>query len=424
MLDFYMTYLSIFGYRYAALHFPHHLVKIQPIMALVSKLLKSSEANKEKTMEEIKYTKRIGHVFEHVRDIKNIKQAIQSAAKGKRERQSVKRVLENIDYYAQCIQKMLDEETFFPNIYTIKTINDGISKKVRDTTRPRFYPDQCIHHAVVQVLASIVQHSAYEYSCGCVPKKGVHYAKKAIEKWIESDPKGTTTLVQLDITKCYPSIRHEELRNKFRKKFKDTKFLRLIFRIIASFQQPMVTGERLLPEVEAVGIPVGLYTSPWFCNFFLNDLDHEIKEKMGAKHYVRYVDDMVIFDSNKKKLHKILKMIQCRLKEIGLTVKHNWQVFKLKDRALDFLGFKFYRGRTTIRKSIALRIKRKAKKISKMRYISFENASAMISYMGWIFWSDSIYFWRKHVRPYVNIKKLKGVVRNENRIKRAAVCPV
>lgn len=105
-------------------------------------------------------------------------------------------------------------------------------------------------------------------------------------------------------------------------------------------------------------------------------------------------------------------------------VKQNWQVFKLKVRPLDFLGFKFYKGWTTIRKSIVLRIKRKAKRIGKMGYISFENASAMISYMGWIFWSDSIYFWRRHVRPFVNVKKLKGVVRNENRIKLAARCPV
>lgn len=394
-------------------------------MASVSKLLKSDEANKERTMEKIKYTKRIGHVFEHVRDIQNIKAAIKNAAKRKTGRDSVKRVLENIDDYAKEIQEMLDNESFIPCRYTIREINDGISKKKRTIAIPKFYPDQCIHHAIIQVFAPIVEHSAYQYSCGCVPKKGTHYAKKSIEKWIEKDPQGTSKILKLDISKCYPSIKHEELRKKFSKKFKDQKFLRLIFRIIASYQQPMAhKGERLLPETEAVGIPVGLYTSPWLCNFFLEDIDHEIKEKTGVKYYVRYVDDMVLFDSNKRKLHRILQWLKQRLGEIGLMVKKNWQVFKLKVRPLDFLGFKFYKGWTTIRKSIVLRIKRKAKRIGKMGYISFENASAMISYMGWIFWSDSIYFWRRHVRPFVNVKKLKGVIRNENRIKLAARCTV
>lgn len=373
-------------------------------------------------MEEIKYTKRIGHVFEHVRDMENIKKAIKNASKNKTDRECVKRVLNNLDYYSKCIQDMLDNENFIPCRYTIREINDGISKKKRVIAIPKFFPDQCIHHAIVQVFAPIVQHSAYEYNCGCVPKKGTHYAKKTIEKWIRKDPVGTSKVLKLDISKCYPSIKHEELRKKFRRRFKDQKFLRLMFKIIASYQQPMTQkGGRLLPELQAVGIPVGLYTSPWFCNFFLEDIDHEIKEKTGVKHYVRYVDDMILMDSNKKKLHKILRWLQNRLKEIGLTVKKNWQVFKLKARPLDFLGFKFYQGWTTIRKAIVLKIKRKAKRIFQAAYISFKNASAMISYMGWIFWSDSMYFWRKYVRPYVNIKKLKGVIRHENRIKLAAI---
>lgn len=311
-------------------------------MALVSKLLKSNEANKEKTMENIKYTKRIGHVYEHVRDIQNIKTAIKKAAEKKMERASVKRILENIDYYAACIQEMLDDETFIPCRYIIKEIYDGIAKKKRTIAIPKFYPDQCIHHAIIQVLGPIIEHSAYQYSCGCIPKKGPHYAKKSIEKWIRRDPKGTSKVLKLDISKCYPSIKHEELRKKFNRKFKDQKFLRLIFRIIASYQQPMAQrGGHLLPETEAIGIPVGLYTSPWLCNFFLEDIDHEIKEKTGVKYYTRYVDDMILFDSNKKKLHRILLLIKQRLEEIGLRVKENWQVFKLNVRPLDFWVLNF-----------------------------------------------------------------------------------
>lgn len=179
----------------------------------------------------------------------------------------------------------------------------------------------------------------------------------------------------------------------------------------------------MLPEVDAVGIPVGLYTSPWFCNFFFQDIDHMIAEKTGAKHHTRYVDDIVLFDSNKRRLHKALRMIANELRKVKMQVKANWQVFPLKDRPLDFLGYKFHAGAwTTLRKSIMFRISHKAKKISKISYISPTNASGMISYMGFIYNSDSWNFWKERVKPFINLKLLKGVVSNENRKQHQAAC--
>ena len=203
--------------------------------------------------------------------------------------------------------------------------------------------------------------------------------KTAIEKWIRKDPKHTKYVLKLDVRKCYPTMNHEELRKKLQRRIKDKKFLRLADRIIASFQQPMATHERLLPETDAVGIPVGLFTSPWFCNFFFQDIDHKVAEKTGTAHNVRYVDDMVLFDSSKRRLHKALEFIEAEVKATKQTVKDNWQVFILSKRPLDFLGFKFHPNKTTIRKSIMLRISRKARTIARAAYASIRNAHAMVS---------------------------------------------
>ena len=138
---------------------------------------------------------------------------------------------------------MLDEETFIPAKYTMRRINDGIQKKTRDIAIPRFWPDQCVHHAFVRIFKQIVLHSAYPFSCGCVPGKGTHGAKTAIEKWIRKDPKHTKYVLKLDVRKCYPTMNHEELRKTLQRRIKDKKFLRLADRIIASFQQPMATHE-------------------------------------------------------------------------------------------------------------------------------------------------------------------------------------
>ncbi len=303
-------------------------------------------------LQPIKYTKRVGHLFEHVRDLDNLKEAIKDAARHKHKRKSVQRVLENIDKKALELQKMLDDESYIPNPYHMRRINDGISKKKRDIAIPQFFPDQCIHHAFVRVFREVVEHGAYAHCCGCVPGKGTRGAKTAIEKWIRTDPKHTTKVAKLDMKKCYPNMSHEELRKKLEKKIKDKKFLRLAGRIIASFQQPMVTHDRLLPEAEATGIPVGLYTSPWFCNFFFADLDHMISEKTGVAHSVRYVDDIVLFDSSKKRLHAAVRFIMEQARMVRSKVKENWQVFRLDKRPLDFLGFKFHKGKTTLRKTI------------------------------------------------------------------------
>lgn len=366
-------------------------------------------------MTQIKYTKRIGHLFEKMIDRDNLKLAIQNAARRKRNRASVRRVLNDIEKYTDKLYEILSSESFNPHQYAIREINDGIKKKKRIIAVPRFFPDQCIHHAFVQIFKEVVTHSAYEYSCGCVPGKGTDGARKVITHWIKTDPAGTSKVAQLDVKHCYPTLSHAKLQGKLKKRIKDKRFLRLAYKIIAGYQQPMATGERLVPEIEAVGIPVGLYTSPWFLNFFFQDLDHKISEKCGLHHYVRYVDDIVLFDTSKRKLHKAVKFISKELEAVNMRLKHTWQVFRLKFRPLDFLGYRFHTDHVSLRKTIMHRMSRKARIIAKKDYISLTNASGMVSYMGYIKATDSYRFWEKYIRPYVNIKQLKGVISHENR---------
>ena len=83
------------------------------------------DTQKQDKLPPIKYTKRVGHLFEHVRDIDNLKEAIKDAARHKRKRKEVQKVLEDIDGHALELQRMLDEETFIPAKYTMRRINDG-----------------------------------------------------------------------------------------------------------------------------------------------------------------------------------------------------------------------------------------------------------------------------------------------------------
>lgn len=338
--------------------------------------------------------KREGYIFEKIYNLNNIINAIWKASDKKRNQRRVKMILDNDLFYAKQIQELLKNKNYFPSTPVIKTINDGTSKKTRTIYKPSFYPDQIIHWALMLQIEPIIMRGMYQYSCGSVPNRGTSYGQKAIRNWLDTDKRNTKYCLEMDVKKFYPSIDNELLKGMFRNKIKDKNCLWLIDTIIDSNK----------------GQPIGYFTSQWFANFFLEGLDHYIKEKLGVKYYIRYVDDLVLMGANKKKLHRTRVHVEKYLNSINLELKDNWQVFKVSNRDIDFLGLRFYRDRTTLRKRNALRIKRRMKKIERKGYLNDKDASAIISYWGWIKRSDSFRFYHKHIKPIASIKLAKKVV--------------
>lgn len=165
------------------------------------------------------------------------------------------------------------------------------------------------------------------------------------------------------------------------------------------------------------GIPLGFYLSQWLANWYLQDLDHYIKENLKARYYIRYMDDMVIFGPNKKELHRFRKTIETYIKQnLGLQLKENWQVFlfhyvkkngEQKGRFLDFMGFRFYRNRVNLRRSILLRATRKAKRLHKKSKPTIYDIRQMLSYLGWIDSTNTYQIYIERIKPYVNIRRCK-----------------
>lgn len=354
-----------------------------------------------------KQPKRFGNLYGEICDLDNIRAAIMNASKNKRHQKAVRKVIENIDEYACKIQKMLLDESYVPSKYIMKSINDGIQQKRRDIAKPRFYPDQCIHHALIQVLEPCFMRGMYYYCCGSVSGRGDKRIRKAVIRFIVKRPKKAKYVLKMDVRHFYENIDHDELKQVLKRKIKDKKALRLCSLIIDSYP---------------AGIPIGNYTSQWFCNVFLQDLDHEIKEFVGHDYlYVRYIDDMVIVGPNKRKLHKTRKMVEAELIRKKLDLKQNWQVFLLEKRPLDFVGVKFYKdGHTEIRKSILRRIKRKARRIGKMKdHVTVKSAAGMMSYMGRIHHTDSETLFRTEIQPYiVSTKRLRRIISDEAKLQR------
>jgi len=197
---------------------------------------------------------------------------------------------------------------------------------------------------------------------------------------------------------------------------------------------PTLVGCGSFIHSNRTGVPLGYYTSQWFGNFILKKMDHWIKQDLQAAHYVRYMDDMVIFGRIKKKLSQMRQQIDEYLQqELHLRLKDNWQIFRFeysvghmddhgkaitRGRMLDFLGFQFHFNRKTLRKSTLCTARRKARRIRQKQVsskVSWYEASQMLSYMGSIDAADVYDYYLEYIKPYIIPKKLKKIVSNHTR---------
>lgn len=361
-----------------------------------------------------KAMKRVGFIYEDMVSVENCKEAILEASKRKTRRPQVKAILKDLDFYAEDLSERMKNHTFVTP-YRPRIICDGLSGKQREIQVPAFYPDQCAHHVIVRVIMPLVLRSSYYWSCANIPGRGNDHASKGIERATIKDLKHAKYCVKCDIRKFYPSIPHDKLKECIKRKIKDKKAVSIIEEVIDSHPK---------------GLPIGNYTSPWFAELYLQNLDMVIKQKCKIKHYVRYADDTVLIDSSKRRLRKALKAMLIECKRLGLEIKKNYQLFLIKKsngrgRKIDFVGKCYARSYTTIRKARALAFMRQSRKIQRLQRngmrIPFKVASGFLSRSNCLLRTKSFGLRRKYYDP-IDIKQLKEIVRNESKRKLAAQC--
>ncbi len=368
--------------------------------------------------------KRIGYIFEEIYDVENCKQAIIEASENKRKRRNVKRILKNVDEYAEKLSIMIKEESWECSPYTMRYINDGVRQKRRKTAKPRFWPDQCIHHAFDRVVGKLLAKKQYYYCTGCVKGKGIRLSKRGLELFIKRHPEWAKWVDKMDVYHCYDSVDHETLKSMLRKKIKDEAVLRAYYKIIDSYPRLAKDPEEAEPQNPEVGIPIGIDPSRWLINMFLSVIDHAIKRFLGKRYFMtRYADDIVIVGPAKRMLRKAHAMIEKLLHGIKLRLKSNWQIFRLRERAIDFLGFKFHKDHVEIRKTVLLRILRKIRRIQKMgKFVTPRMAMGLLSYKGYLKHSNSQHLRDKYIKGKISFKKLGKVVSDNERVIQRTAC--
>jgi len=300
--------------------------------------------------------KRTGNLYAKICSVENLQLADSIARKGKLKQPGVVEHDKNSEANIQSLHEMLVNKTYTTSEYTTFTIREP---KERLIFRLPYFPDRITHHAVMNILEPLFVSVFTADTYSCIKKRGIHAAANAVKLALRDIP-GTQYCLKLDIRKFYPTIDHDTLKQLLRRKIKDNDLLWLLDGIIDS----------------AEGLPIGNYLSQYFANFYLTYFDHWMKEQRQVKYYFRYADDMVILSPSKAYLHQLLADIRQYLDvNLKLEVKHNYQVFPVSKRGIDFVGYVFYHTHILLRKSIKQNFAR--------MLIRNRNRQSIASYNGW-----------------------------------------
>lgn len=247
--------------------------------------------------------KRANNLIQTVADADNLRWAFWKARKGKSHSRPVEIYRRALEQNLAKLRLQILQGEVEVGQYTYFKIYDP---KERQIAAPSFQ-EQVLHHALMNVCHDRFEKAQVFDSYVSRKGKGTHAALARAKE----NTRRFTYFLKLDVYKFFDSIHHTTLMVQLDKIFKDKAVLQIFYKIINSYE--------VLP---GRGVPIGNLTSQYFANHYLADLDHFIKEQLGIKAYVRYMDDMVLWHKDKAVLKNALQSIsayvqnqlQCRLK--------------------------------------------------------------------------------------------------------------
>ena len=313
----------------------------------------------------------------------NIEAAIHSAAKGKMRKREVREALNNVEATILRVKEKLEKDEWHPpSLRKGYEVRDGIARKRRMLVKPDF-EEQIVHHLLVDyVLSPIFMPSFYEWTCGSIPGRGQESMAKHVLKKVRKCGRALKWAAVLDIKKCFESVDIEAIYKAIERRVRDKKVLHVVRLILDANRVRLPDGTDRVG-----GVPIGLYTSPWFINIVLSRMDHEVKDKIVL--YVRYIDDMLLMHDNKRELKKCILDIVERIGSMGMQLKKTKAVFRFGEKGqhkIRFTGFHLTHERLSVRDRVFVKAVRTGtrmrRKIKAKRRITAHEAERLISYGG------------------------------------------
>jgi hypothetical protein len=205
---------------------------------------------------------------------------------------------------------------------------DGLSIPFEDRVYQRSINDLILYPSATK--------SFIYANCACQKGKGIDFARKLVKKYLRKHYINNGLdgyVLQIDVSGYYPNMRHEEVDKIFRKCLNDVDY-KMVCDVLNTQYEGDVGYNPGSQMVQIAGISL------------LDPIDHFIKEKLGIKNYIRYMDDFFLLHESKEYLEYCLAKIESKLNEIGFSMNPKKTHIKpLKDGFL-FLGFHYHVTKT------------------------------------------------------------------------------
>lgn len=333
--------------------------------------------------------KRIGHItnqsgervtlVEAMADYANVQKAYNKARKCKRYRKDVLLFTKDKEDNLETVRNDILGLSYEPSEYRYFKVYEP---KERQIMALPFY-DRVVQHAINNVLEPIFNQRFIFHSYACRKTKGMHAASDTLQEWLyewqKFHPDQPLYAIKADIHHYFQSINHDVLKAEIRKVIKDAGALVLIDKIIDHNGQ--------MPD--GVGIPVGNLTSQLFANIYLNRLDQYIKHTLGAKYYMRYMDDFILLSPDKEQLRRWLADIERFLRdELKLELNPKTTILAAKN-GIDFVGYKHRATHRKVRPDSVKRIKKTIKKYESGKITKEQLQKSIASWTGHAGHADS-----------------------------------
>lgn len=182
-------------------------------------------------------------------------------------------------------------------------------------------PDRQVQRAICDggLYADLTEHFIYD-SGACLKGKGTTWTLDRLETHLHKYYRkhgNNGWVLKCDIRHFFPSTRHDVAKAAVAKRVHDERAREYVFNVIDSFG-----GDK--------GIGLGSQISQLVEMAVLDDLDHFIKERLRAKHYVRYMDDFVLIHESKEYLKTCWGQIEAYLNSLGFELNKKTTMYPLE----------------------------------------------------------------------------------------------
>jgi len=216
------------------------------------------------------------------------------------------------------------------------------------------FRDRIVHHLLYNRIAPRFYAGFIADSCACIPGRGTLYGAQRLEAKIRSLTQNWSKpahYLKLDLANFFVSIDkrvvHDLLAKRIDGWWMDLAELVLFHDPRQNFEfqgDPALLDrvpphKRLTSQPTHLGLPIGNLSSQFFANVLLDELDQHIKHDLHCRHYVRYVDDMVLLHASPQWLNVARADIDAWLPQhLGLRLNPSKTILQPIDRGVDFVG--------------------------------------------------------------------------------------